>query len=173
MSRSTFNILFYANKGKEKNGIVPIMGRVTINGTQSQFSCKMSIPLTMWDVKGNCAKGRSKEALQINRDLDNIKAQIIKHYQHLSDREGVLSDREGVVTAEMVRNAYQGLGSEYETLLGAFEKDLATLKKRVDKDRASGTYQGITYVFMPLSSLLGDISHIVREYRQDTNKRKK
>ena len=33
--------------------------------------------------------------------------------------------------------------------------------------------QGITYVFMPLSSLLGDISHIVREYRQDTNKRKK
>ena len=39
MSRSTFNILFYANKGKEKNGIVPIMGRVTINGAQSQFSC--------------------------------------------------------------------------------------------------------------------------------------
>ena len=79
MSRSTFNILFYANKSKEKNGIVPIMGRVTINGTQSQFSCKKNIPLTMWDVKGNCAKGRNKEALQINRDLDNIKAQIIKH----------------------------------------------------------------------------------------------
>ena len=68
--RSTFKILFYANKSKEKDGIVPIMGRVTINGTQSQFSCKKSIPLEMWDVKGNCAKGRSKEALQINRDLD-------------------------------------------------------------------------------------------------------
>ena len=95
MSRSTFNILFYANKSKEKNGIVPIMGRVTINGTQSQFSSKKTIPLDMWDVKGNCAKGRSKEALQINRDLDNIKAQIIKHYQRLSDREGF-------VTAEMV-----------------------------------------------------------------------
>ena len=46
----------------------------------------------------NCAKGRSKEALQINRDLDNIKAQIIKHYQHLSDREAF-------VTAEMVRRS--------------------------------------------------------------------
>ena len=85
--RSTFNILFYVNKSKEKNGVVPVMGRVTINGTQSQFSCKKSIPLDMWDVKGNCAKGRSKEALQINHELDNIKAQIIKHYQHLSDRE--------------------------------------------------------------------------------------
>ena len=32
--RSTFKILFYANKGKEKDGIVPIMGRIPINGTQ-------------------------------------------------------------------------------------------------------------------------------------------
>jgi len=29
--RSTFNILFYVNKSKEKNGVVPVMGRVTIN----------------------------------------------------------------------------------------------------------------------------------------------
>ena len=132
MSRSTFSVLFYANKSKLKNGIVPIMGRVTINGTQSQFSCKQSIPLTMWDVKGNRAKGRSREALQLNRDLDNIKAQLIKHYQHLSDKEGF-------VTAEMVRNAYQGLGSEYETLLNAFDKDIASFKKRVGKDRVIST----------------------------------
>lgn len=78
----------------------------------------------MWDVKGNCAKGRSKEALQINRELDNIKAQIIKHYQHLPDRKAF-------VTAEMVRNSYQGFDSEYETLLSAFDKDIANQKKRV------------------------------------------
>ena len=29
--RSTFKVLFYVNGSKEKNGIVPIMGRVTIN----------------------------------------------------------------------------------------------------------------------------------------------
>ena len=52
MSRSTFSVLFYANKSKVKNGIVPVMGRITINGTQSQFSCKRSIPLSLWDVKG-------------------------------------------------------------------------------------------------------------------------
>lgn len=134
MSRSTFSVLFYANKSKVKNGIVPVMGRITINGTQSQFSCKRSIPLSLWDTKGNCAKGRTREALDLNRDLDNIKAQIIKHYQHLSDREAF-------VTADMVRNAYQGSGSEYETLLGAFDKDIANLKRRVGKDRAWGTYK--------------------------------
>lgn len=130
--RKKYVKIFYANKSKLKNGIVPIMGRVTINGTQSQFSCKQSIPLDLWDVKGNRAKGRSREALQLNRDLDNIKAQLIKHYQHLSDKEGF-------VTAEMVRNAYQGLGSEYETLLNAFDKDIASFKKRVGKDRVIST----------------------------------
>ncbi len=62
----------------------------------------------------------------------NIKAQIIKHYQYLSDRVAF-------VTAEMVRNAYQGMGSEYETLLGAFDKDIENFKKRVGKDRTKST----------------------------------
>ena len=82
MSRSTFKILFYVNKGKEKDGIVPVMGRITINGTQSQFSCKHSIPLDMWNVKGNCAKGRSKESLQINRDLDRSTSGRLPKQEH-------------------------------------------------------------------------------------------
>ena len=49
--RSTFIILFYVNKSKEKNGVVPVMGRVTINGTQSQFSCKKTISL---DITIHC-----------------------------------------------------------------------------------------------------------------------
>lgn len=42
--RSAFKVLFYVNASKEKNGIVPIMGRVTINGSVAQFSCKRTIP---------------------------------------------------------------------------------------------------------------------------------
>ena len=62
--RATFKTLFYVNRSKEKNGIVPIMGRVTINGTTAQFSCKRSIPMELWDTKGNCAKGKSKESIR-------------------------------------------------------------------------------------------------------------
>ena len=134
MARSTFKVLFYVNGSKEKDGIVPIMGRVTINGTVAQFSCKQTIPKILWDAKGNRAKGKSAEARNINQALDNIKAQIIKHYQRISDREAY-------VTAEMVRNAYQGVGSEYETLIKAFDKDCANFLKRVGKDRSIGTYK--------------------------------
>ena len=61
-------------------------------------------------MKGNRAKGKSAEVRDINLALDNIKAQIIKHYLRIFDREAF-------VTAEMVSNAYQGIGSEYETCL--------------------------------------------------------
>jgi len=70
----------------------------------------------------------------VNLVLDNIKAQIIKHYQRLSDREAF-------VTAEMVRNAYQDIGTKYETLLRAFDKKNEAFAKRVDKDRSVRTYQ--------------------------------
>ena len=132
--RSTFKVLFYVNGSKEKNGIVPIMGRVTINGSMAQFSCKQSIHKDLWNVKGNRAKGKSKESRDINLALDNIKAQIIKHYQRISDREAF-------VTAEMVRNAYQGIGTEYETQLRAFDKENEAFAKRVGKDRSLSTYQ--------------------------------
>ena len=127
-------MLFYANGSKEKNGTIPIMGRVTINGTVAQFSCKRSISKELWDAKGNRAKGKSLEARETNLALDNIKAQIIKHYQRISDREAF-------VTAEMVRNAYQGIGGEYETQLKAFDRENEVFKKRVGKDRKLATYQ--------------------------------
>ncbi len=132
--RSTFKTVFYVNGSKEKNGIVPIMGRVTINGTIAQFSCKQRIQKELWDAKGNRAKGKSRESTTVNFALDNIKAQIAKHYQRLSDREAY-------VTAEMVRNAYQGIGTEYETLLRAFDKENAAFAKRVGKDRSERTYR--------------------------------
>mgnify|MGYP002614989260 FL=1 len=85
-------------------------------------------------MKGNRAKGKSAEVRDINLALDNIKAQIIKHYLRIFDREAF-------VTAEMVSNAYQGIGSEYETLLKASGRENEVFKKRVGKDRGNGNHR--------------------------------
>ena len=43
--RSTFKVLFYLKKNApKKNGSVPVMCRITIDGTIAQFSCKMRHP---------------------------------------------------------------------------------------------------------------------------------
>lgn len=131
--RNTFKVLFFVNGSKEKDGIVPILGRITVNGQAAQFSCKLKVPLSMWDAKGNRAKGKGVEAQKINQALDRTKAKIIEHYRQIREREGF-------ATAEMLRNAYQGMGQEYETLLSAFDKHNADFSKRVGKDRAKMTY---------------------------------
>jgi hypothetical protein len=38
-------------------------------------------------------------------------------------------------------NAYQGMGSDYETLLKAFDKDCANFMKRAGKDRTIRMYK--------------------------------
>ena len=69
--RSTFKVLFYVKKGSEKpNGNLPLMCRLTVDGEIKQFSCKMDVPLRLWDVKNNRASGKSIEAQRINRAVD-------------------------------------------------------------------------------------------------------
>ncbi len=98
--RSTFKVLFYLKRNKEQP-LAPVMGRITVNGTITQFSAKIEVPVRLWEVKGGRAKGKSVEADRINRYLDNIRGQINKHYQDICDHDSY-------VTAERVRNAYQG-----------------------------------------------------------------
>ncbi|MFQ7503082.1 MAG: Arm DNA-binding domain-containing protein [Alistipes finegoldii] len=48
------------------------MGRITVNGTIAQFSCKLSIAPRLWNVKANKAAGKSTVAQRINEKLDKI-----------------------------------------------------------------------------------------------------
>ena len=41
-----------------KNGNVPVMCRITIDGSISQFSCKVDVDPAMWQMKTNRVGGR-------------------------------------------------------------------------------------------------------------------
>ena len=133
MARSTFKVLFYLKRQSVQNGKAPIMGRITINGTISQFSCKMSVSPALWDTKGNKAAGKSVAAQRINEKLENIKTNIGKQYQRICDRDSY-------VTAEKVKNAWLGFGDGYQLLIETFDAYLKDFEeKRAGKDRAIGT----------------------------------
>lgn len=122
MQRSTFKVLFYVKRQAEKSGQVPIMGRITINGTMSQFSCKLTVRSSLWDAKANKAAGRSLESQRINEKLENIKTNIGKQYQRLCDRDSY-------VTAEKVRNAFLGMGRRLPPAVA----DLRRIPRRVSQ----------------------------------------
>jgi len=82
MSRSTFRVLFYLKRNApKKNGLVPVMCRITVNGKTSQFSCKLDVEEKLWNVSLGRMSGRSIVAQEANRMLDKIRVGINKAYQ--------------------------------------------------------------------------------------------
>lgn len=138
MSKSTFKVLFYLKRQSEKNGKVPVMGRITVNGTISQFSCKLTLRPALWDTKANKASGKSVETQRINEKLENIKTNIGKQYQRICDRDSY-------VTVEKVKNAWLGFGDDCRLLMQTFDAYLQEFKeKRVGKDRKASTLEAYT-----------------------------
>lgn len=114
--KSTFSTIFYLKRqAARKDGTVPVMGRITVDGTQTQFSCKITIDPKVWDIKSGRAIGRSAAAIEANRMLDNMRVSINKHYREIMDRDNY-------VTAEKVKNAFLGLEHRCRTLLQVFKQ---------------------------------------------------
>jgi len=151
--RSTFKVLFYVKKGSEKpNGNLPLMCRITVDGEVKQFSCKMDVPLNLWDVKNNRASGKSAEAQKINHAIDRIRVDVNRRYQELMQTDGY-------VTATKLKNAYLGIGIKQETLLKLFEQHNAEFEKRVGYSRAQGTFARYRTVCKHVREFLPSIYH--------------
>ena len=66
--RSTFKVLFYLKcNAPKKDGLIPVMCRITINGKIAQFSCKLDVEEKMWNVELGKLTGRSLVAQEGNR----------------------------------------------------------------------------------------------------------
>ncbi len=145
--RSTFDVLFYVKRtGPLKDGSLPIMCRITVNGTKSCFSCKMSVPPELWD--GGKATGRSDVAKKINRDLGRIEASVRGHCRQIEERDGHLS-------AERVKNAHLGLSMTNETLLGLYEQYIFDYRKLIEAGmRVPSSIRNIVFVFDHLKEFI-------------------
>ena len=92
--KSTFSVIYYLKRQVvKKDGTVPVMGRITVDGTQMQFSCKLTVDPKLWDTKGGRVTGRSTAALETNRMLDKMRVRINRHYQEIMERDKVVTQR--------------------------------------------------------------------------------
>lgn len=106
-------------------------------------------PFTLWDAKGNCAKGKSEEARRLNQELENIKAQICKHYQYLTNHDTFVS-------AKKVYDRYNGFGEDIHSLMEIFNIQIQDYKRQIGKTKAQSTYQGLVDEYRCLSCYLKD-----------------
>lgn len=146
--RSTFKVLFYLKRNApKKNGLIPVMCRITVNGKISQFSCKLDVEEKTWNIELGRVSGRSTVAQETNRMLDKIRVGINKAYQDICDKDNY-------VTAEKVRNAFLGMGMNHETLLAVFRQHNEDYEKQVGKIKSQRSYWKYCIVYKHLEEFI-------------------
>lgn len=146
--RSTFKVLFYLKRNApKKNGLIPVMCRITVNGKISQFSCKLDVEKKTWNIELGRVSGRSTVAQETNRMLDKIRVGINKAYQDICDKDNY-------VTAEKVRNVFLGMGMNHETLLAVFRQHNEDYEKQVGKIKSLRSYWKYCIVYKHLEEFI-------------------
>ena len=146
-------VSFYLKRNEEKaDGTVPILGRIRIEKSMVQFSAKVYVPVSLWDTTSGRAVGKSKTALSINVTLDKTCVAIHSAYRELSLKNNNVSALE-------VKNAFQGIASEQDTLVKNFEAHNEKFLQNVGINRAEGTYK----------RFLTSLSHLKRFMRKKYN----
>ena len=78
MKVEKFKVLLYLKKsGLDKSGKAPIMGRITVNRTMAQFSCKLSCTPGLWNPRESRLNGKSREAVETNAKIDKSMPRLI------------------------------------------------------------------------------------------------
>ena len=72
MKVEKFKVLLYLKKSEPgKTGKAPIMGRITLNRTMAQFSCKLSCTPGLWNARESRLNGKSREAVETNEKIED------------------------------------------------------------------------------------------------------
>lgn len=137
----------------KENVAYPIIGKIIIGNSISQFGSKLSILEHLWNVKSGRAIGKSHIAIELNREINKINLLIHSHYKEILHRTGK-------VTAIEVKNAFQGIATTQKTLLVHFKDMADEFRRRIGIDRSANTYPKYNVTYKNLKRFLKEKYHI-------------
>lgn len=133
MNKSTFSILFVAQKGKLKaNGKAPILARVTVNGEMVHLATRIDVDPDRWLGKECRTPGRSAEDKYINEMLDNYRNVIKNKYNELFFRGEA-------ITAMRLKSILTSRSDEAKRLLVLFDEFNEDYRALVGKETTHKT----------------------------------
>jgi len=148
ISYSTFAFLFYINRQKiKKNGMCPLMGRISINAEMVQFSAGIDIDPACWNAKNYRMRGRSRLAVKVNHHIEQLTKRIKRYYKEILDEQGY-------ITAELVKNAVSGIGRKKENLLELFKEHNEEYAKQIGITRSEGSLRTYISVYKQVERFL-------------------
>ncbi|WP_421824650.1 Arm DNA-binding domain-containing protein [Flagellimonas oceanensis] len=110
----TYTILFWINKSRSSNNCAELYARVTINGKRTNIGLKRKVDIHIWDSKSKKAKGKTREAKEINDYLNLVQSRLFNIYQDLKYKGDL-------ITPQLVKSIYNGESINSKTLLELLE----------------------------------------------------
>lgn len=131
--RRAFKTVFYMRGNfVNKEGKSPIVLRITLDGDRVTIGTTgITVTPSLWDIKKQRLKGKSTEALQVNKKLDNIEDEI----REISDK----LEYEGKLSLEKVKAIYLNAEDESNTICALFDKFLTSVQEQVVVNHLSAT----------------------------------
>jgi site-specific recombinase XerD len=148
MKVEKFKVLLYLKKsGLDKSGKAPVMGRITVNQSMSQFSSKLSCTPDLWNPRESRLDGKSREAVEVNQRIEKLLLAVHLAFDSLVERNKPFD-------AESVKNVYQGSMNSQTTLLVLLEQYMDGLRARIGIDCAPTTLSGYVYTHRSLGKFI-------------------
>ena len=148
MKVEKFKVLLYLKKSApDKSGMAPVMGRITVNRTMAQFSCKLSCTPGLWNPRESRLNGKGKEAVETNARIEKLLLAVNNAFDSLVSRKVDFD-------ATDVKDLFQGSMETQMTLMKMTDVVCDELKARIGIDRAKGTYPGYLYMRRTLGEFI-------------------
>lgn len=148
MKQEKFKVLLYLKKSSpDKSGKTPIMGRITIGRSMSQFSLKLSCTPGLWNPRESRLDGKSREAVVTNAKIEKLLLAVHSAYDTLIERNQPFD-------ATSVKNLFQGSMGVQTTLLTLLDRHMQGLRARIGIDVAPTTLSGYVYTYRSLGKFI-------------------
>jgi integrase/recombinase XerD len=126
---------YWLNQKKlNKDGLAPIYLRVTINGTRTEISSKISIPIEKWDATNNRVKGKQPIDIRYNKQLADLAIQV---HQSID----VLVQNKFPIKASNIKLAISGELIKKSILLEVYQDYLLHLKGRIGDNYTHSSFE--------------------------------
>lgn len=124
-------ILFYTKKFKQyTSGPLPIYARITVTGECCEFSTGYQVLPEHWNQKNHRTSGGAAELKQLNKQLDAVKAKILKIQNNLDEQDLPF-------TAKELRDSFTG--KKGKTLLAVFRQRMKEVEMLIGIDYTIAT----------------------------------
>ncbi len=152
-AQENLRVSFYLKKNVTRNGLCPVMGRITIGKDMVQFYCKLDADPKLWDVRAGRVNGKSNHARDVNREIDKANVSINSRYRELISLKGTATPVE-------VKEAFQGIASSQVGLLELFREHVEEYKIRIGVNRSASTWCNYNNSFNHLEGFITQKYHL-------------